>query len=222
MDFPSISCYIKTIFQSASFPILTSKLKYTKCLVIHDASTFCWKLFLKPLQDPFLSAWKYRVEVIRDENFSVLYKWVETTENCWMPLFGYADGSYWWHVAMIDGSGRIGSYSASATFTKQYPITTLISPINGEVSTTPTFIWLPVNGTNTYRFEVSIFSTFDLLFDVVETINTQSTPTKIYNTDILYYWRVAIRIRNGNLGPYSDSTIIMGKVNYLFLPLIKR
>ena len=31
--------------------------------------------------------------------------------------------------AMIDGNGRMGSYSPHATVTKQYPITTLLSPL---------------------------------------------------------------------------------------------
>ena len=189
---------------------------------VHYAPTFCWDPILEPSADPILAAWKYRVQVSRDENFSDIYDSVDTYNTCWTPTKGYADGAYWWHVAMIDGSNRAGSYSPAATFTKQYPLSELISPVNGVVSHTPTFIWTPVDGAATYRFEVSLFTTFDPLFDSITTINTQFTPTKIYDTDQLYYWRVAIRDRNGNQGPFSDSTIIIGKGNHLYLPMIKR
>jgi hypothetical protein len=190
--------------------------------VVHYAPTFCWDPVLEPSIEPLLAAWKYRVQVSRDENFSSIYDTIDTHNSCWTPTKGYADGAYWWHVAMIDGNGRLGSYSSSATYIKQYPVTTLISPISGTVSQTPTFIWTPVNGAATYRFEVSLFSTFDPLFDSVVTINSQFTPTKIYNTDKVYYWRVAIRDRSGNQGPFTDSTIIIGKGNHMFLPITKK
>jgi hypothetical protein len=90
------------------------------------------------------------------------------------------------------------------------------------VSQTPTFIWTPVDGAATYRFEVSLYPTFDPTFDSITTINTQFTPTKTYDTNKVYYWRVAIRDRNGNQGPFTDATIIIGKGNHLYLPMIER
>jgi hypothetical protein len=121
---------------------------------------------------------------------------------------------------MIDGNNRMGDYSPSATFTKQYPITTLISPINEPVPLTPTFIWTPVDGASTYLFEVSWFATFYPLYESVETINTQYTPTNLYASNQVYNWRVAIRDRNGRLGPYTDARIIIGEIYPTFLPLI--
>lgn len=193
---------------------------------VHSAPTLCWDPLIKysdkPPYEPILTAWKYRLQVSRDENFSTTYESVDTYNNCWTPTKGYQDGTYYWRVAMIDGNGKVGSYSPSATFTKQYPITTLISPISGSVSTTPTFIWTPVDGTATYRFEVSKYTTFSPTYDTIETINTEFSPTKIYDANVVYYWRVAIRDRNGNQGPFTDATIIIGKGDYFFLPLIKR
>jgi hypothetical protein len=122
---------------------------------------------------------------------------------------------------MFDGNGRLGSYSPSATFTKQYPITTLISPISGGVEKTPTFIWLPVDGAATYIFEVSLFPTFYPTYDSVETVNTHYTPTSIYQSDKLYYWRVAIRDRSGTQGPFTDASIIIGEPYPAYLPLVK-
>ena len=123
---------------------------------------------------------------------------------------------------MIDGNGKLGNYSPAATFTKQYPITTLISPVGGSIPDTPTFIWTPVDGAATYVFKVSKYSIFSPTYDSIETINTQYTPTKTYDSNILYYWRVAIQDRNGRQGPFTDATILIGEGNYTFLPLIKR
>ena len=122
---------------------------------------------------------------------------------------------------MVDGNGKLGPYSPSATFTKQYPVTTLISPIDESVPGTPTFIWTPVDGAATYVFEVSKFSTFSPTYDTIKTINTQFTPTKIYDSDLIYYWRVAIIDDSGRQGPFNDAKIIIGAGN-IYLPLIKR
>jgi len=210
---------------SLSLPIPTG-LTPDEDTIVHYAPTFCWDPLIKyseePPYEPILTAWKYRVQVSRDGAFSSIYETIDTYNNCWTPSKGYADGMYYWHVAMFDGNSKMGSYSPTATFIKQYPITTLVSPISGGVSGTPTFIWTPVDGAATYRFEVSKYSTFSPAYDTVETINTKFTPTKIYDSNVVFYWRVAIRDRNGNLGPFTDATIIIGLGNQLFIPLIKK
>ena len=179
--------------------------------IVPAAPTFCWdRLIGYDDAVPVLTAWKYYVEVSRDTNFSTIYEAVETYNNCWTPNGGYDDGTYYWHVAMIDGENRRGSFSPAATFTKQYPITTLVSPISGSVSQTPSFIWTPVDGAATYRFEVSLFPTFYPVYEEIDTFNTQFTPTRVYS-DAVYYWRVAIRDRNGKMGPFTDATIIIGE-----------
>ncbi len=194
--------------------------------VVTYAPTLCWDPLIK-LNDnePFeaiLTAWKYRVQVSRDANFSVIYDWLDTYNNCWTPLKGYDDGMYYWHVAMIDGNGKFGPYnSTAATFIKQYPVTTLISPINQSLHGTPTFIWTPVNGAATYRFEVSKWPTFSPLYDSIETYNTQFTPTKKYDFDVVYYWRVAIKDRDSRQGPFTGSDIII-EVFKEYMPLINK
>jgi hypothetical protein len=124
---------------------------------------------------------------------------------------------------MIDGNGKLGPYSSPAAIvTKQYPITTLVSPIGEPVPYTPTFIWTPVDGAATYRLEVSKYPTFTPLYDSVTTINTQYTPTTNYDRNIVYFWRVAIRDRDGNQGPFTDSTIIIGPGSRTYLPLVEK
>lgn len=191
--------------------------------IVHSAPSMCWDPLVGYVGDEkVLTAWKYHVQVSQDPNFSTTYDATDTFNNCWTPISGYYDGAYYWRVVMIDGSGKMGVYSPSATFTKQYPITTLISPINEPVSATPTFIWTPVHGAATYAFEVSKFSTFYPLYDWTETINTQYSPPNYYTSNQVYYWRVAIRDAYGRLGPYTDARIIIGEIYPSFLPLVGR
>jgi hypothetical protein len=194
--------------------------------VVHYAPSLCWDPLIKyneePPYEPILTAWKYKVEVSRDENFSAIYDTITTVNNCWTPTDGYHDGTYWWHVAMIDGSNRMGTYSAAATFIKQYPITTLISPIGGSGPDTPTFIWTPVDGAGNYRFEVSLDPNFSPLYDNIETINVEFTPTKVYASNATYYWRVAIRDYQGRQGPFTDAIVLIGGGIFNYLPLVRR
>ena len=151
------------------------------------------------------------------------YETFETFNNCWTPTFGYQDGTYYWRVAMIDGNGRMGAYSPYATFDKLYPVTTLNSPVNENVPDTPTFNWDPVDGASTYLFEVSRFPSFYPLYESMETINTEYTPTWFYTSDRVYYWRVAIRDRNGRLGPYTPyARFVIGDVYPVYIPIIQR
>jgi hypothetical protein len=192
-------------------------------MVIHTAPTYCWEPLVGYSNgEPGLTAWRYLVQVSTDPNFSNTYESVDTYHNCWTPTKGYDDGSYFWRVAMIDGNGRIGPFSPSATFTKKYPVTTLVSPISGSVPQTPTFKWTPVDGAATCIFEVSWYSTFHPHYESIETVNTQYTPTSIYQSNRIYYWRVAIRDRSGRQGPFTDASIIIGDVIPSFLPLVSR
>ncbi len=120
---------------------------------------------------------------------------------------------------MIDGDGKLGEYSPYQTFTKQYPVTTLVSPITGStISSTPTFVWTPVDGAAAYRLEVSLYPTFSPTYDAVTTNNTRFTPTKIY-PDGTYYWRVAIIDADNRMGPFNNATIILTEYPYkIYLP----
>jgi hypothetical protein len=82
---------------------------------------------------------------------------------------------------MLDGDSRLGDYSDYEKVTKQYPMTTLVSPLSGSTSgVTPTFVWTPVFGAARYRLEVSLFSNFSTPYDAITTDNTRYTPTKTY------------------------------------------
>ncbi len=192
-------------------------------VAVNYAPTFCWyPLVGYDNGEAVLTAWKYHVQVSRDANFSITYDSTDTFSNCWTPTVSYQDGTYYWHVAAYDGNQRMGDYSPTATFTKQYPVTTLISPIGGAVPGTPTFIWTPVDGAATYMFEVSWYPSFFPTRDSVETINTQYTPLITYEPDRTYYWRVAIRDKYGLQGPFTDASIVIGIAKFQFLPFITK
>ncbi|MEW5830008.1 MAG: DNRLRE domain-containing protein [Chloroflexota bacterium] len=180
--------------------------------VVGRAPTLYWTPLImdSPSGDPVLAAWKYRVQVSKDPTFSAIFDSIDTEQSSWTPIKGYDDGQYYWRVAILDGDGDLGGYSPYETFTKQYPVTTLVSPPNGEtVTSTPTFVWTPVNGAARYKLEVSQFPTFSPGYETIETDSTRYTPTKVYATGFTYYWRVAIKDNDGKYGPYVDATIIL-------------
>ncbi|HEY61280.1 MAG TPA: hypothetical protein G4N95_01380 [Anaerolineae bacterium] len=194
--------------------------------VVHRAPTLCWDPVLK-LSDgiPVLAAWKYKIQTSTEPTFSSFKETIITEQTCWTPTDGYADGMYYWRVAMIDGNNKLGDFSDYATFTKQYPTTTLIEPANGSnIMETPTFVWEPVNGAASYKLEVSTDQNFLSIYDSITTNNTRYTPIKKYDSEVQYYWRVAIKDKKNHLGPTTDGIIIIGELptNFIFLPLVVR
>jgi hypothetical protein len=180
--------------------------------VVGRAPTLCWTPLIvnSPSGDPVLAAWKYRVQVSKDPTFSTVFDNIDTEQSCWTPIKGYDDGQYYWRVALMDGQNKLGNFSAAKTFTKQYPITTLVSPASGaKFTSTPTFVWTPVSGAAAYKLEVSQYSTFSPVYETVTTDSVLWTPTKSYANSGTYYWRVAIVDANGKIGPFVGSTIIL-------------
>ena len=200
--------------------------------IVGHAPTLCWTPLVvnsPATGEPVLAAWEYRLQISKDITFSApsIYESVSTTEqSCWTPVRGYADGTYYWRVAMLDGSGNLGNYSNYNSFTKQYPITTLLSPLNGvTIPSIPTFVWTPVNGAAKYRLDVSLNLQFSAMIESIVTVNTRYTPTIVYATNKKYYWRVAIVDANNpaNTGPFTDATIILDPFPFkVYLPLANK
>ncbi len=187
------------------------------------APSLCWTPVVTPTWPAAqFAAWKYRIQVSRDPTFSISmeYDKADTEQACWTPTRGYRDGTYYWRVAAIDGDSKVGNYSPAASFLKQYPVPTLLAPASGAPSpTTPTFVWTPVPGAASYRLEVALNETFANLYDLVITSNTRFTPTKRYDQDKTYYWRVAMRDKDDNRGPFTGDRVIV-KPAAVYLPLI--
>jgi hypothetical protein len=185
--------------------------------VVSKPPTLCWTPILAYSGlNPVLAAWKYRVQVSKDNTFSDIWDSADTEQSCWTPIKGYDDGDYYWRVAMMDGQSKLGNYSSGQTqkFTKQYPTTSLVSPAPGvTLPSTPTFVWTPVNGAAEYEFQVALNSNFSPVEDSITTVNTRWTPIQKYANGDIYYWRVRIRDVDGKVGPYVGSTLVSGNAN---------
>jgi len=60
--------------------------------IIDRAPTMCWEPIIEfaevaePIQSvPVLAAWKYRVQVSKDPNFSAIFDTIDTEQSCWTP-----------------------------------------------------------------------------------------------------------------------------------------
>ncbi len=175
------------------------------------APTFCWMPLLATSEGiPVLAAYKYRLQTSLDPTFSTAYETADTEQPCWTPTKGYVDGVYHWRVALIDGDGRLGPYSPAITATKQYTIPTLLEPAQGSVlAETPGFVWEPVLGAAKYKLEVSLYPTFSPTYESVTTVNARYTPTRRYDMDKTYYWRVAMVDKDGRQGPFAERSVMV-------------
>jgi hypothetical protein len=194
---------------------------------VRTTPTLCWDplIQLDTQGTPVLAAYRYQVQISRDANFSPIYEQIETEQNCFTPTRGYDDGRYYWRVAMKDGRNLNGEFSPTATFVKQYRVTTLVSPIGAVVPGTPKFVWTPVDNAASYRLQVSQSPTFSPIYEEVTTHNTSFMPTRLYQSNRLYYWRVAIIDREGKIGPYTDATLIIdptGGAFKIYLPTLRK
>ena len=187
------------------------------------APTLCWApTVAKEGGAAVFAAWKYRVQLSRDPTFSQLSDNADTEQACWTSAKGLSDGTHYWRVAVIDGDTRAGSFSAAAEFTKQYPVATLIAPTGGGAAgATPTFVWTPVVGAASYKLEVSLNPTFAPLYDSVTTSNVRYTPTKRYDLQRVYYWRVAMVDKDRNQGPFTGDQVIVREMKR-FLPWVRK
>lgn len=199
--------------------------------IVTGIPTLCWDPLIVSKSDvPVMAAYKYKVQVSKgDPTFSTIYDSIETEQVCWTPTKGYDDGKYYWRVAMMDGNSpsRQGDYSSAAVFTKQYPAAIPNNTMLGNtLYDSPTFAWTAVDGMTpyvhgaaSYRLEISKSSTYTPLYDSITTNNTDYIPTKKYEFNQTYYWRVAIIDKDGKYGPFSNEVLIP---SILFLPTVIR
>ena len=171
--------------------------------------TLCWTpLVVSAEGTPVLAAYKYRLQISPDPTFSTPTETTDTEQACWTPIKGYADGTYYWRVALVDGNGRTGDYSPAATFTKQYPAPVQVYPPPGStLAETPTFIWQHVAGAARYKLETSLYPTFSPALETVTTNNASYTSPRRLAVGQTYHWRVAMVDKDGKQGPYAESTV---------------
>ncbi|HOT93363.1 MAG TPA: hypothetical protein PLJ78_16550 [Anaerolineae bacterium] len=190
--------------------------------VVHTTPTFEWNAVVIS-GDTGMQGWsapKYRLQVANNPNFSSPIEDLTLDTITWTPTKTYPDGDYYWRVAVVDANSQVGPFSGVYTFTKQYPVVTLVSPLPGTAvdADFPTFIWQPVDGAARYAIQVAANPQFSPLLDSATTNNTRFIPLKKYTTT-QYYWRVAMIDKSGSYGPWTDSVLIDPYPYDVFLPL---
>lgn len=190
--------------------------------IVSYAPTFKWQTVLTPTVQPRWGAPRYRLQVATTPTgFSSPFEDVIADTINWTPTKSYPDGTYYWRVAVRDAAGKDGPFSPVCSFTKQYPVVTLVSPLTGTVTGGfPTFVWTAVDGAARYKIEIAKNPNFSPKYDEATTNNTRFTPAKRYDTTT-YYWRVAIMDKSNNYGPWTNSVVIVNPYPHrIFLPLV--
>ena len=130
------------------------------------------------------------------------------------PSISLSYGQYWWRVKTTDGSGNIGVWSSTATFTvaavetSSPAVPSPVSPANGSSSydTTPTPAWTQVTDASGVTYRIQIDNT--IAFSSPLTVS--GIPSNIYSVspalaaDKTYYWRVEAINGVGNQSGYSS------------------
>jgi cyclophilin family peptidyl-prolyl cis-trans isomerase len=111
---------------------------------------------------PVPSSVLYRFQLSTDSNFTTIeYDDLVGTTNYWVGGLQLGFVKYYWRVQANNG-GNSSSFSEVRSFTTGIDVPILISPPDSavNVSTNPTFEWIPVNGAISYTLQVSIFGSF--------------------------------------------------------------
>ncbi len=205
--------------------------------VVDRAPQLCWDVlqYSNDAGEPVLYAAKYHLLVSKDQNFTSNWEDVTTQQNCYTPLKGYEDTTYYWKVSMIDGNGGAGHNSADsvkAKFVKQYPTVKPQFPVNGSQSgVMPIFSWTADDGVTPYVFGAASYkiqiSKYPQIaqgdVDEATTNSTTFTPTKTYPTGQTLYWHVAMIDKDGKIGPYTNALVIFDDKPYdIYLPIARR
>ena len=188
--------------------------------VLNHQPTLRWTAVLTPSEAPRLAAPAYRVQVANNPSFNPI-KLNETTQSTsYTPPKGksLADGVWYWRVAFVDGAGKLHPFSPVQSFTKEYPLPTLIGPGQGEnTGAAPTFTWTPIDGAAAYKLEYADNSSYNKS-TAVTTELTNYVPTRAMPNSP-YFWRVQMIDADRNSGPLIEGRFVVG--HKVFLPAIQ-
>lgn len=127
--------------------------------------TFTWRDYLGTNQDHLnpltgeavsQAAKSYRIQVSTSPAFGSLVDNKVVDQRTYTPFDRtYPEGTLYWRIQAIDGSGNGLSWSPAWRFVKQSPSPTLSSPADGAtVSGTQPLSWVPLNFAGSYQVEV--------------------------------------------------------------------
>jgi len=182
---------------------------------VNRTPTFIWSPIITPTLEPTLSPSAYKILISDNPGFNTTYDSQVVEGTSYTPYATgshgtYADGTYYWKVAMAVGTtGNTGPYSPVMTVTKQYPQVEPRYPRpGGSVGSPPTFSWWPVAGAGSYKFQIATDPLFNNLINQGTTDNTTYTPATKLNIGA-YYWRVAMVDGNNVQGPWVASLVFL-------------
>jgi hypothetical protein len=189
--------------------------------IMNSQPTFRWSAVLTPTVEPRLATPRYRLQVDDDPNFGTpkINVVVEATSYTPRLVLGtgedtLGDGSWHWRVAIVDGVGNTGPYSAVQTFGLQHPLPQPLSPVQGaQMAQVPTLIWTPVDGAAYYEVTYADNEFFNNATKAM-TDNAAYTPTKALNQGT-YHWRVQMFDADRNPGPIVAGQFTLGQMIYL-------
>jgi hypothetical protein len=195
---------------------------------IYTQPTFTWAGVMTntaTLDGLRLAAPRYRLQWDDDLNFgSPTTVDVEATAYTLVKGQSLADGSWYWHVAAVDGKGNVGAYSPTQTFYKEYLPPTLVHPDQGSSPAQLYFAWTPLDGAAYYEIEVDDNDAFSSPLRG-QTDNAAYTPTAELDA-AAYFWRVRMVDRDRKPGPFIlgqfDHGTEPGLPPALYVPILVR
>ena len=102
-----------------------------------------------------------------------------------------ANSTFYWRVRVYNVLGQYSNWSSVRHFHTKLPPPWLVSPGNGEVTTTlPAFGWSNVSGATSYVLQVSTSPSFSTLKINKTVIGSSYTATSTLSAGKKYYWRV--------------------------------
>ena len=150
-------------FEKKSIPV--NLVSPSNGATVADQVTFDWSDYLETNQaatdpstneHPAQAARQYRIQVSDSVTFTKLID-NETVDQTTYTAFerAYPEGTLYWRVQAIDGSGNYLTWSNPWSFTKSSPTPTVISPTDGEaVSGVQAFRWESLDYAKYYDLEV--------------------------------------------------------------------
>lgn len=134
----------------------------------------------------------YQVQLSETSDFSsVQYNDSTTSTSVTLRNLVLGPRRYYWRVRASNG-GRRGPWSEVYGFRTLMPAPILISPFNGDTSTSipARLVWNSVPGATAYRLETAATLAFTQIIHTKENLRDTTFLLDSLNPDTRYYWRV--------------------------------
>ena len=182
---------------------------------VADLVTFTWDDFLATnladVDAPTQEARQYRIQVSTVNDFATLLDDKTVDQTSYTPYDKtYPEGTLYWRVQAIDGSGNALTRSLVWSVVKSSPKISLQAPgADVElVGNLPYFTWTPQD--YAAKYELEVYENGDLAFSPANKVLSQTTkmsawaPTKALEPGV-FAWRIRRLDADGKQGPWSNG-----------------